>query len=304
MLEPGKTAPFVVGGTPVRQYTCANYLAVLNRDIRSVGPIEYLYILVVFRSANLESPIMFVTAERNTLGAQSVSVMPEELRKEMGPDFGKSLFIGVFDESGHSNLGMANECADIEVFTARALTVAKMQLKLRQSFEVERDSPSSVQQYLNQFERLLLSALKELPLSEDVDDLYPLELRRAYAGAGQKLGVPIGKALMYMMFTHSSNMREFQRPPSWWDRQFSESAKRKDALIKAHTGIRNCFIDGAHAEWDHATYPAFLAALGGETSEVLKGYSKNQLERLAEKFWMTKTPDLAGWKELAERALL
>lgn len=127
----------------MRRYSCGDYVAVLSRDIRSIGPIEYLYVLVVFRADNPSSPVLFVTAEKNTLGAMALNLMPKELREEMGPDFGKSLFLGVFDESGHRNLGVANECADIEVFAPRAIAVMKARLKLSVAVRILEDGRST-----------------------------------------------------------------------------------------------------------------------------------------------------------------
>lgn len=130
MLEPGRTAPVVVGGTPIRRYLCGDYVAVLNTDIRSVGPITYLHLLIIFHRSDLSSPVMFVTAERNSLSALTLSLLPDDLRKTAGSDFGKSIFLGVFDQSGRRNLGIANDCSDIDVFAERALDVMKGQLKL------------------------------------------------------------------------------------------------------------------------------------------------------------------------------
>lgn len=161
------------------------------------------------------------------------------------------------------------------------------------------------------FERNLLATLAkidevdmDLPLCLNADDLYPRELRQSYARAGHSLVVPVNMALMFMMFTHSSNMREFHVLPSWWRRQFSDSAKRRYALIRAHIKIRNWFNAGPSGAWDHSIYPSFLVVLSGEIAEVLRDYSRSQLDRLAQQLWMTKTPDLALWQKLAERALL
>lgn len=311
MLEPGSTAPVIVGATPARRYLCGNYVAVLNRDVRSIGPIEYLYVLVVFRSDNPSSPVLFVTAERNTLSALTLNLMPKEVREEMGADFGKSLFLGTFDESGHGNLGIANECSDIEVFATRALAIAKERLKLREPIQVASSPSSSLDTYVDQFERNLLATLAkidevdmDLPLCHNADDLYPKELRKAYAGTGHELSVPVNMALMFLMFTHSSNMREFHRLPSWWKCQFSDEAKRRHALIRAHTKIRNWLNAGHTRAWDHSVYPSFLTALSKKIAEVLGKHSNAQLDQLAKQLWMTKTPDLALWQRLAERALL
>lgn len=311
MLEPGSTAPIIVGATPVRRYSCGDYVAVLNRDVRSVGTIEYLYVLVVFRSDSPSSPVLFVTAERNTLGPLTLNLMPKELREGMGPDFGKSLFLGVFDESGHGNLGIANECSDIEVFATRALAITNTQLKLRDPVQVASSPSSSLETYVDQFERNLLATLAkidevdmDLPLCHNVDDLYPNELRQAYAGAGHELAVPVNMALMFLMFTHSSNMREFHRLPSWWKCQFSDEAKRRHALIRAHIKIRDWFNAGHTRAWDHSIYPSFLTALSIKFTGVLGNYSGSQLDRLAQQLWMKKTPDLALWRKLAEQALL
>jgi hypothetical protein len=128
------------GGTPVCSYECGDYRAVLARDPESFGPIKYPHFLVVFRAIDNTPPIMFITAEQNVMAGEMLSMLPEELKKELGPDAGKGIFLGVFDEAGHSNLGSSNEWAVLEKFEAKALAVMRDRLNLTASVRITNDT--------------------------------------------------------------------------------------------------------------------------------------------------------------------
>lgn len=170
----------------------------------------------------------------------------------------------------------------------------------------------SPKEYFDTAERQIVDVLgamdardMDLPLVFNIEDLYPRELRVAYALAGSKLDVPVMMALTFLLFTHSSNMVEFHSPPGWWSRLISDSAKRRFALLRAHTKVRNWLIStGQTTTWDHARYPSFLKVLAEEFESVLNKRSPADWARLSRQMWMSKTPDLSQWRQLAERALL
>ena len=58
----------------------------------------------------------------------------------MGKDAGKGVFLGVFDESGHSNLGSSNEYAILEKFETKALSIMRDRLNLTDGVQVINDT--------------------------------------------------------------------------------------------------------------------------------------------------------------------
>ena len=78
MLEPAKTAPLIKGGSPVCSYECANYRAMLFRDPESYGPMKYPHVLIVYRAIDNTPPIMFITAEQNTMSSALLTMVPDD----------------------------------------------------------------------------------------------------------------------------------------------------------------------------------------------------------------------------------
>lgn len=70
----------------------------LLHEIKSKGAIEYVFIFGVFKN---KQPILYYCAERH----------PEKI----------SVYIGVFDETGHKNLGVDNQAADAMSFLVKAI---------------------------------------------------------------------------------------------------------------------------------------------------------------------------------------
>ena len=139
MLVPGETAPLIRGGTKVRVYECGGFRAVLAKDPESFGPIKYPHVLVVFRAVDDTPPIMFVTAEQNSMGSEMMKIMSEELGQDFGGDAGRGVVLGVFDESGHSNLGSSSDYVVLEKFEAEAIAVMRRRLGLHDSAQITRD---------------------------------------------------------------------------------------------------------------------------------------------------------------------
>ena len=138
MLQPGGNAPLIKGGTPVRSYECGSYQALLIRDPESFGPIEYPHIMIVYRSDE-DSPIMFITAEQSTIGPELMDMVAEQRGEDFGDDLGHGVFLGVFDLSGHSNLGASIDYAVLERFEVEAIAVMRRWLELHASVRVTRD---------------------------------------------------------------------------------------------------------------------------------------------------------------------
>jgi hypothetical protein len=85
------------------------YVALMFDNIKSLGSIEYTYLLGVF-DTKTEQPVYFVASEVSSTA------------KAFG---GGSHFLGVFDGEGHSNLGSSDDWADSESFFAKAIALVE-----------------------------------------------------------------------------------------------------------------------------------------------------------------------------------
>ena len=85
------------------------YDALLLTGIKSVGPVNYLYILDVFNRADGQLHLA-VAAEKNK-ASQALGGGPP--------------FLGVFPGNSHYNLGPSDDWADSDKFTMKALSIAK-----------------------------------------------------------------------------------------------------------------------------------------------------------------------------------
>lgn len=128
-LVPGVSAPLVTGGKPGRKYDCGDYMAVITQENQCVGPISYLFIMIVVPKGN-SNPIMFVTAESNDMFSELVG-MHENLSEVLGNSVPTGLVLGVFDKNGHENLGSHDSISDLEGFAQVALETMKSRLGLK-----------------------------------------------------------------------------------------------------------------------------------------------------------------------------
>lgn len=91
--------PLMESCVPVKMFQLGEgYEGFLLHQIKSRGVIEYIFIFSVFKD---KSPFLYFCAERS---------------KE-----NKNIFIGVFDEAGHNNLGVDNRCDDSMSFLMKSL---------------------------------------------------------------------------------------------------------------------------------------------------------------------------------------
>lgn len=130
MLRPGETAPLIRGGTPISMYECEGYRAILTDSPESFGPVKYPHVLIVFKAIDDTPPIMFITAEQNSMMSMFAEHLPEHMKEEFGSDFGKGYFLGLFDENGHHNLGKKDNLENIQFFEVHALEAMKNHLGL------------------------------------------------------------------------------------------------------------------------------------------------------------------------------
>jgi hypothetical protein len=93
-----------IGGAPLGE----KHTVLMWDTIESVGSVEYTYLVGVFDNAK-QQPVYFVAAEVNQMAAV------------LG---GGSHALGVFDGSGHANLGFSDDWGDPQKFFPKALQLA------------------------------------------------------------------------------------------------------------------------------------------------------------------------------------
>jgi hypothetical protein len=93
-----------VGGAPMGE----KHTALLFDRIKSAGHVQYAFLLAVFDNETQE-PVYFVASEVNTM-AQTLG--------------GGSHYLGVFDSSGHANLGSSDDWGDPRKFFPEAVHLA------------------------------------------------------------------------------------------------------------------------------------------------------------------------------------
>jgi hypothetical protein len=93
-----------IGGAPLGE----KHTVLMWDAIESAGSVEYTYLVGVFDNAKQE-PVYFVAAEVNQMAAV------------LG---GGSHCLGVFDGSGHANLGFSDDWGDPRKFFPKALELA------------------------------------------------------------------------------------------------------------------------------------------------------------------------------------
>jgi formylglycine-generating enzyme required for sulfatase activity len=109
--------PPVQGGTPVKRFRFGEFEAVVVSGVQSLGGIQYLYVMSVYRLPEGEL-YLCVASEENALDE------PQGRGRRAGSMAG-SHFLGLFTGGRHLNLGLSDDWADLEKFTAKALDVAR-----------------------------------------------------------------------------------------------------------------------------------------------------------------------------------
>lgn len=93
-----------VGGAPLGE----NHTVLLFDNIKSSGSVQYAFLLSVFENEK-QKPVYFVTSELN----------------EMAAAFGGgSHFLGVFNGTGHANMGSSDDWGDPRKFFPEAIRLA------------------------------------------------------------------------------------------------------------------------------------------------------------------------------------
>jgi hypothetical protein len=93
-----------VGGAPLGE----KHTALLFDNIKSAGSVQYAFLLAILDN-DTQEPVYFVASEVNTTAAA------------FG---GGSHYLGVFDGSGHANLGSSDDWGDPRKFFPEAIRLA------------------------------------------------------------------------------------------------------------------------------------------------------------------------------------
>jgi hypothetical protein len=118
-------APSITKAKTLQVFVAGDYLALLLGKIKSEGPVEYLYVLSVFRAEDNEL-CLCVASEKNNVPLEGAGAH----------------FLGVFRGTSHENLGLSDDWADREKFTAKALSIAKERLGISEDpVEVQSKRP-------------------------------------------------------------------------------------------------------------------------------------------------------------------
>lgn len=107
-------------------YRLGGYTCMLIRAPESIGPIEYLFMLVVTEEGS-NSPLLVVTCERNQMQSELLSAVAEQLdaatRKEI--ESASRAVLGLFDKDGaHHLLETVDNVFDEYQFRVKALSIA------------------------------------------------------------------------------------------------------------------------------------------------------------------------------------
>lgn len=106
--------PLIEGGTVSRLFTFADYRAGLLTGMRSLGAVQYLFVMLIFRAPTNELCLCIASEANEPFDQHPVG----------------SHFLGLFTGDEHRNLGASNDWASMELFTARALELAREHLKV------------------------------------------------------------------------------------------------------------------------------------------------------------------------------
>jgi len=113
------------GGNLLAEYKFGEHSGVFIEKPDSVSPIKYLYLLIIYSLGDEESPILFVTAEKNE--------MHDEFMKHAGKEYQSDpneYFLAVYTNQGHENHGKSSEWNNFSTFKEKAIQIAKDKLAL------------------------------------------------------------------------------------------------------------------------------------------------------------------------------
>ena len=114
--------PAVKCGKPWKRFRFGDYRALLLTDLEPLGSIQCLYVLQVFKVPERKL-CLCVAAETNRMHGMR---RPGDGKSGSGG----SHFLGLFPGQGHMNFGSSNDWANIEIFAAKAVELARSHLKV------------------------------------------------------------------------------------------------------------------------------------------------------------------------------
>lgn len=121
------------GGQTLSSYQIGSYRSVLVKNPDSVGPIKYLYVMIVFGESVAE-PVLFVTAERNEMQGELLNIAGQT-QSTLGRD-SNEYFLGIFSKDGRFNLGASYDWEDQTKFERRAIEIVRERLRITDNARV------------------------------------------------------------------------------------------------------------------------------------------------------------------------
>jgi hypothetical protein len=97
-----------------RAYQIGSYFAFLYSNIESIGTKQYPYILAIVKTGE-NGPCLLISSE--------VTILPDYP------------FLCTFTYTGHYNMGASNDWTDLELFTAKALSIAVEHFEISDSIQ-------------------------------------------------------------------------------------------------------------------------------------------------------------------------
>lgn len=112
---------------PAGQYRLDPYFAVLLTHIETLGPVQLLYVLVVYKNGEAD-PVFFVTAEIDRPQRESGDKPAGDSKSEgdVEPAAPVKPCLCIYAEDGtHSHLERSAAWADLDTFASRAVEIVK-----------------------------------------------------------------------------------------------------------------------------------------------------------------------------------
>ena len=111
------------GGEVISSQMFGEYEGVFIKKPDSIGPIKYLFVLIIYSKVEEDPPILFVTSEVNEMQHELLKVAGHDATTGSG-----EYYLGVFSESGHENLGKSTDWCEFSKFEQKAIEIVKEKL--------------------------------------------------------------------------------------------------------------------------------------------------------------------------------
>ena len=126
------------GGEVISSQMFGDYQGVFIKKPDSIGPIKYIFVLIIYSQAEEDPPILFVTSEINEMQRELLKVAGHDTSPNEG-----EYYLGVFSETGHENLGKSTDWGNFSKFEKKAISIVKEKLMLTDNEIISPDKPKT-----------------------------------------------------------------------------------------------------------------------------------------------------------------